>query len=356
MKPLYAFVVVVPIIVAADVLGWGWNPMVVLCLAALGLIALAELFGDAVEDLAVIGGRVLGGLLTAFLGSAPVLIIATLALHAGLKDLAKATITGSILGSLVLMIGLSIFFGGLRHGRQFFSKEDASMASTLMFISVIALVVPAMYGTLVPQRNMGAIETLSEAVAAMMVLVYFLAVYHSLAWNPDEQTITGRHRDTARWRGGVAVLVLVVAAVGLAVVGKIFVSVVPAVALASPVSEYFVGVVIIPLAVNVSGHFVGVESAWRNRADRSLEVAMGASIQVALFVAPMLVFLSLLIGNPMDLVFSRLELVALGAAAVVATLVAHDGQSNWLEGAMLIVVYAIFALAFYSWPHPIPLR
>lgn len=228
------------------------------------------------------------------------------------------------------------------------------MAATLMFLSVIALVVPALYGTLVPLRNTGAIESLSEAVAALMILVYALAVYHSLVWNPDEQTITGVHRDTARWTAGFALPALVAAVIGLVLVGRIFVGIVPAVVASSPLTEYFVGVVIIPLVVNVSAHLVGVESAWRGRADRSLEVAMGASIQVALFVAPLLVYISLFVGRPMDLVFSRLELVALGAAAVVATLVAHDGRSNWLEGAMLVAVYAIFALAFFWWPHPIP--
>ncbi len=224
-----------------------------------------------------------------------------------------------------------------------------------MFLSVIALVVPSLFGTLVPERNMGAIESLSEAVAAIMILVYALAVYHSLYWNPDEQTITGVHRDTARWTIFVALPVLVGAAIGLVIVGRIFVSAVPEVAASSPLTEYFVGVVIIPLVVNVSAHLVAVESAWRGHADRSLEVAMGASINVALFVAPLLVYFSLLAGQPMDLVFSRLELVALGAAAVVATLVAHDGRSNWLEGAMLIIVYAIFALAFFWWPHPLPM-
>lgn len=327
----------------------------ILCVAALGLVALAEVFGDAVEDLAVLSGRRFGGLVTALLGSVPELIIASLALSFGLRDLAKATITGSILGSLLLMLGLSLFFGGLRHGRQFFNREDASMGSTLMVLSVIALVVPALYGTLVPERNAGAIEVLSEAVAAMMILVFALAVYHSLVWNPDEQIIAGIHRDSARWSLRTAGAAAVASSVGLVVVGRIFVAAVPAVAASLPVTEYFIGVVVIPLAVNLSSHLVGIESAWRGRVERSLDVAMGASINVALFVAPLLVFVSLLVGQPMDLVFSRLELVALSAAALVATLVAHDGRSNWLEGAMLIVVYAIFALAFYSWPHPVPI-
>lgn len=355
MRPLYALVALAPLSAASDALGWSWPPAAVLGIAALALTGLAEVFGDAVEDLAVRAGRVRGGLLTAIFGSAPELCIAGLAVHAGLLDLAKATITGSILGNLLLVLGLSLFLGGLRHGSQFFGREEASIASTLLMLSVIALIVPALYGTLVPQRNTGPMEILSESVAAMMILIYALAVYHSLVWSPDEQTITGVHRDTARWRPGTALGAMIGSGIGLVLIGHIFVASVPAAVATTPLTEYFAGVVIIPLAVNVPGHLVGVEAGWRGRADRALEVAMGASIHVALFVAPALVFFSVIAGRPMDLVFSRLELAALGAAAVVATLVAHDGRSNWLEGAMLMIVYAIFALAFFWWPHPLPM-
>jgi Ca2+:H+ antiporter len=320
--------------------------------AALGLIAASKLLGDATEDLALHSGPRVGGLLNATLGTAALLIVAAFALSEGLHDLVKASITGSILGYLLVVIGLSAFLGGIRNGTQYFDRQRAGMSATLMILSVVALTLPAMYGQLVPVRNSGSVESMSEAVAVVMLIVYFLSVYYSLFWRIDEQAIAGVHQLTGRWSPRVAGGALVLALALIVVLARVLVTALEPTVEATGVSEFFVGIVVIPLVVSVSEHLLAVETAWRNRMDVSMSIAMGSSIQVALFVAPLLVFASLLLGHPMDLVFGQIEIVALGAAALVTTLVALDGESNWLEGTMVLALYLLLALAFFWWPWP----
>jgi Ca2+:H+ antiporter len=348
MKPRYVLLVAAPIALLADLSHQ--SPTLIFAASAISLIPLAQLLGDATEDLAVYTGPRIGGLLNATLGNAAELIIAAFALQAGLLDLVKASITGSILGNLLLVMGMSLLFGGLRHGTQRFDREHAGIGATLMVLSVIALVIPAMYGQLLGVRNVGPVESFSVAVAVVMMLIYVVSLYYSLVWNAEEHLVTGVHHTHARWSRRAAALILLAATLAVAVMSEILVGQVDAVVASLGLSELFLGVVIIPLVGNVAEHLVAVESAWKNRMDLSMTISLGSSMQVALFVAPLLVFLSLLFGQPMDLIFTPLELVTLGAAAGIAALVALDGESNWLEGAMLLAVYLLTALAFLWWP------
>ncbi|MEO8085018.1 MAG: calcium/proton exchanger [Ardenticatenales bacterium] len=319
--------------------------------AALALVPLSRLVGRANEEVAAYAGARAGGLLTATLAYAPQLVLCTLALAAGRHELVKASITGALLSTLLLVMGLAFFAGGLRHRRQYFNREQAELSATMMVLSVIALAVPALYGTFVPApRNSGPIESLSEGVAATMLVVYALALYFALFWDDEPSAIAGAPAAAPRWPLRRALATLAAALVGVAWLGSIFVDQIGPLTRDHGVTEMFVGLIIVPLATNVSAHFMGVEMAWRNRADISIAATLGSSIHIALFVAPLLVFLSLLLGHPMDLIFSPLELVALAAASGVATLVAHDGASNWLEGVMLMAVYAMLAMAFWWAP------
>ena len=352
MKPFYALLLAAP---ALATQAMGAPALAVFLLAMVAMAPLSELLADTGEDLAVHAGPRFGGLITTFSGNAPELIIGVLAIQAGLLRLVKASITGAILANLLLVLGLGLFVGGLRNGRQYFNREQAALSATLMVLSMIALIVPALYWALVPDpdpgmRNAGSVETLSEAVAALMLLVYALSVYFSVFWDRESQVVAGVHHLQARRPLRPSLVLMAVVLVLFIAVSTAFVASVPAVSARWAISDYFIGIVIVPLIGSLSSHLVGIESAFRDRADLTLSVTTGASIHVVLFVAPVLVFLSLLVGHPMDLIFSQLELVALGAAAGVSAMVAQDGMSNWLEGAMLVAVYAILALAFYWVP------
>lgn len=349
LKTLYVLAIATPLAVLAHWVA-GPSPQLAFASAILGLIASSKLLGDSTEDLAMHTGPRIGGLLNATLGTAALLIVAAFALSAGMLDLVKASITGSILGYLLVVIGFSAFFGGVRNGTQYFDRQQAAMSATLMILSVVALAVPAMYGQLVPVRNEGSVESLSEAVAIVMICVYVLSVYYSLYWRIDEQAIAGVHPLDRRWSVRRAAVTLGLALAATVLLAYVLVASLEPLFARYGYSEFFVGIVVIPLAVSVSEHLLAFETAWRNRIDVSMSIAFGSSIQVSLLVAPLLVFLSLLVGHPMDLIFGQIELVALGAAAIVTTLVALDGESNWLEGAMVIAVYALLALAFFFWP------
>lgn len=350
MKPLYWLLVAVPVAILAHFAHA--NAVAVFALACLGLVPLAEILGDATEDLSVYAGQRIGGLLNATLGNAAELIIAGFAIKEGLLDLVKASITGSILGNVLLVLGMSLVAGGVKHRTQRFNAEQAGIAATMMILSVIALAVPAMFGELLHERNSGTVETLSVSVAAVMMVIYLLALYYTIFWNVEEQALAGVHHTKANWTKRQAIGVLVASTAAIIVLSELLVSSVEPVIAALGVSQLFLGIILIPLVGNVAEHLVAVEAAWKNRMDLSLAISMGSSTQVALFVAPLLVFLSLVLGHPMDLIFTPLELAALGAASAVALAVSVDGQSNWLEGAMLLAVYALLGLAFFHWPLP----
>jgi Ca2+:H+ antiporter len=322
----------------------------VFVLTAAALIPAAKILGDATEDVAVHAGARAGGLLNGTLGGATALVLATLAVRAGLFELAKASIVGAIVGNLLLVLGLGLLLGGLRHGTQYFDRAAGGLSGTMMILAVIALAVPALYGQWVPLRNRGPVESLSEAVAGVMMVVWALSLYYSLVWNVDEQAIAGIHRDTAHWTRRRAVITLVGALGAVVVLGAVLVAAASRAIAQLGWSELFLGVVVLPFVGSVAQHLGAVESAWHDRVDLTTTITSGASLQIILLVTPLLVFASLIMGTPMDLIFGQLELAALAAAALVAALVSIDGESHWLEGAMLLAVYALLALAVFWWP------
>lgn len=334
----------------------GWNDTIIFLASGLAIIPLSGLLGDSTETMARIVGQRIGGLLNATLGNAAELIITIFALRAGLADLVKASIIGSILGNLLLVTGFSFLVGGLKNGLQTFDRRTASINATLVILAFLALAIPSGFDNGILKSGNNALEHesfFSEGIALVMIVLYVLSVIYSL--RDSKSTPVQRHADEASGPAATnpirrALIVLALATVGIVLMSETLVGTVEPVANSLGLSEFFIGIIIVPLIGNVAEHVVAMQVAFRNRMDLSLGISLGSSLQVALFVAPVLVFVSLLFPQKLLLVFSPYELLALATASIVAALVSQDGESNWLEGAQLLAVYIILALAFFLLP------
>jgi Ca2+:H+ antiporter len=339
--------VFVPVALLADFV-LHLDPVLIFIFAALAVIPLADLVGEATEELAVYTGPKVGGLLNATLGNAAELIITVFAIHEGLIDLVKASIIGSILGNLLLVLGLSILLGGIRNGLQTFDRRTAGLNATMLILAVVALMVPSLFDAAI-QDNLAAEVGLSEGVAVVMIVIYGLSVIYAFT-SGSPVTRDAAHHE-AQWSPRTAIAILVAATLGIVFMSEVLVGAVEPVTQQLGLTEFFIGIIIIPLVGNVAEHLVAVQVALKNKMELSLAVSLGSSLQIALFVAPVLVFISLLMGGEtLLLVFNSFELVAVTAASLVAAFIALDGESNWLEGAMLLAVYLMLVLAFYFLP------
>lgn len=346
MRFLYFLLVFVPVAILGELLHW--NPLIVFATSALAVIPLAGLLGEGTEQLVVHTGPRVGGLLNATLGNAAELIIAIFAIRAGLFDLVKASITGSIIGNLLLILGLSLLVGGIRHGRQRFDRRLAGVNSTQLMLATSALIIPSLFAIGADSSHPLSVDALSMGVAIVMMVIYVLGIL--FAFKHDGGTMEHPHTGEpghTPWTVRKAVVVLLVATVGIAWLSEILVGAVEPTVKALGISEFFLGIIIIPLVGNIAEHLVAVQVAAKNQMDLSLGVSVGSSLQIALFVAPALVFISLLFGPELTLVFNPFEVIALFTTSVIAALVSVDGESNWLEGAQLLALYAIVALAFF---------
>ena len=354
-RPLYILLIAAPLAVVGDLLHWP-SP-VIFGLSALGVIPLAGLIGVATEELAARIGPKYGGLLNATFGNAAELIITILAIRQGLLLLVKASITGSIIGNSLLVLGLSVLYGGFKHGWQRFDENEARHHVTLMVLAVSGLFLPAMFATAQPDHWI--VEEVSLFVAAVLLLTYVAYLVFSLFGGqtgavPDTSEApfiahaeAGEH--VATWSVKKAIVVLAAATGATVFVSELLVRTVEGVTHQLGWSEFFVGIIIVPLIGNAAEHFSAVVFAGKT-VDLTMAIAAGSSTQIALFVAPVLVFLSLALGHPMDLVFDRMELLVLGLTSIIFAFVAMDGRSNWLEGAQLLALYVIIAVVFFFLP------
>ncbi|HEX2754720.1 MAG TPA: calcium/proton exchanger [Candidatus Limnocylindrales bacterium] len=325
------------------------SPTLVFGLAATSILGLAWLIGQATQRIGAITGPQVGGILNATFGNIAELIIAFFALQAGLIDVVKASLTGSIIGNLLLVLGLSVLVGGLRNGRQTFSREIAGSNAALLVLAAIGLFVPAVLA-LSSGGGEGSVVEDSVLVAVFLIAGYVLSLIYQFT-NPSGTLGGHEARDTHEgpgWSGRTAAVVLVGAAILLAILSEILVGAIQPVVDTLGLTAFFVGVIILPVIGNLAEQLVAVQLAFKNRMEFSMAVSYGASLQVALFVAPVLVLLGVLTGHPMDLVFAPLEIVAVGAAVGISALIALDGESNWLEGALLVIVYLILAVSFFE--------
>ncbi|RUL88846.1 calcium/proton exchanger [Tautonia sociabilis] len=337
--------------------------------AGLAIIPLAGLMGEATEHLAHRLGPGVGGLLNATFGNAAELIIALFALFRGYDEVVKASLTGSIIGNLLLVLGASLLAGGLRYPRQQFNRTAAGVGSTLMVLAAFGMLIPAIFYSLPdvvrqgdharPHSERLLLEhEVSVGVCLILMLSYVLYLVFSLKthqnlFNPDAQEGThdeSLHGHGPGWGLGRSVGTLLVATAFVAIMSEILIGAVEHTTEALGLTGIFVGVIVVAIVGNAAEHSTAILVARKNKMDLSVGIAIGSALQIALFVAPVLVFASYLRDEPMDLLFTTLEVVAVLLAVFIARMVAEDGESNWLEGAMLLMIYAILAVAFFVLP------
>ena len=349
----------IPISIAAKYLEWG--SLAVFITSAIAIVPLAIWLSTATEEVAIVTGSTIGALLNAVFGNATELIIALVALKEGLVDIVKASITGTIISNLLLVMGLSMLLGGLRYKEQEFKPVVARVNGSSMTLAAIAIILPTMVIETSNGLQPEAIRNLSTTVAIVLIVVYALTLVFSLKTHSylydvglvdlDEGTQTNvddsnEHKPNLwLWVG-----VLLAATLAVAYESELFVGVVEEATEGLGLTPLFTGVIVLPLIGGAAEYVTAVKVALKNNMDLSVSVAMGSSLLVALFMAPLLVLVGQAIGQPMDLDFNPFEVVAVALAVVVANLISLDGRSNWLEGALLLATYTILGLAFYFHP------
>ena len=318
--------------------------------SAAAILGLAWVVGLSTERLGSITGPQVGGILNATFGNIAELIIAFFALQAGLIEVVKASLTGSIIGNLLLVLGLSALIGGLKNGSQHFSAKIAVSNAALLVLALIGLFVPAIFALTTHDQTPGKITEESVLVAVVLIIGYGLSLIYQFS-HPDVTLGAAGEADEhggPAWTGRIAIIVLLGAAALLAVLSEILVGAINPFIEQFNLSFFFVGVIIIPTIGNLAEHLVSVQLAAKDKMEFALAVTFGSSLQVALFVAPVLVLLGAVMGQNMNLVFTPLEIAAVAAAVGISSLIAIDGETNWLEGALLTLVYAILAVSFFE--------
>lgn len=330
------------------------NPLWVFLAAALAIIPLAGLMGQATEELAKHLGAAWGGLLNATFGNATELIIGLFALHEGLIDLLRASIVGSIIGNLLLVLGASILAGGIKHKVQTFNQDQAESQAINLLLATLSLAVPAIFATQYHQFNSPNnpdVEYLSLGVSGILLVVYIASLFFSLR---THEALFRAHseaeEETPVWSKRTALGVLAAATALVAFESEFLVSSVQGAARGLGMNQIFIGVIIVAIIGNAAEHSTAIIMALKNKMDITITIAIGSSTQIAMFVAPVLVFASLLLHHPMTYIFSVPELTAIAVSVIITAFIAGDGKSHWLEGAQLLAAYAIIALAFFFLP------
>jgi Ca2+:H+ antiporter len=352
----YLLTPLIPVAVALDLANSSAG--LVFAAAALGIIPTAALMGRATEELAARSGPGIGGLLNVTFGNAPELIIALFALGQGLHEVVKASIIGSIIGNILLVLGAAMLAGGIGRDKQTFSRTGAGVQTSMLMLAAAALLMPAIFelveGKGLPQPgaeivNYGStVEHLSLAVAAVLMLTYVLGLVFSLRTHRDIFNPEYGDEDSWGWSVRTSVIALAIAGVLVGVMSEVLVGSISEASHAVGLSEFFIGVIVVAIVGNAAEHWVAVLVAMKDKMDLSVNIAIGSSAQVALFVAPVLVLASFFIGpHPLALVFNGFELGAILIAILIANYVTQDGESTWFEGIQLLAVYLVFGIAFY---------
>jgi len=341
------------------------NHIVLFVIAAIALIPLAKLIGDSTEHLATHYGPTVGSLLNVTFGNAAEIIIAIVAISAGLLDLVKASITGAIIGNILLIFGMSVVAGGFRFKEQKFSRENIGFQSSMLFLAIIGLAVPTImaYTVLPPSEHPGEIQLLSDSLAIILIIVYILGIiftfftHKHLFVQPEEPAIAAgngaqpaaAHDDDhhGHWSKKKSFILLAASMAGVIVVSEILVGSVEATGEELGFGELFVGAIIVGIVGNAAEHSSAILLARKGKMELSIGIAAGSGTQIALFVVPILVFAGIALGQPFSLVFTLFELAVIFLAAIILNLIVHDGSSNWFEGVMLTAVYVIIAIGFF---------
>jgi Ca2+:H+ antiporter len=353
--PLDFLLIAVPVALALRCISAWRNDTLLFIVAALAIVPLAGWMGRATEQLAARSGAGVGGFLNATFGNAAELIIALVALNKGLTGVVKASITGSIIGNLLLVLGASTLVGGVRYRKQTFNQTAARISVTSLGLAAIALLAPTIFHGASVSRPGGWSVTAEQRLSLAIVLVLFLTYFFSLFFHlfthrelfagPSEKE--GGERHWPLWQ---SVTALAGATALVALLSEFLVGSIEAARRSLGLTETFVGVVVVAFVGNAAEHSTAVWAAWKNKMDLSLNIATGSSLQMALFVTPVLVLSSYLIGNPMTLEFSMPEIASIVFSIWIVGQISGDGESNWLEGLQLLAVYSVIALLFYFLP------
>ncbi|HEX3220353.1 MAG TPA: calcium/proton exchanger [Candidatus Limnocylindria bacterium] len=332
----------------------GADPTLTFAVSGITIGALAYILGFATEQLGAATGPRVGGLLNATVGNVGEIVIAGFLIADGELEVVKASITGSIVGNLLLVLGASLLVGGLKNGVQRYDAQATGMNAASLLLATIGLIVPATLAALThagPETSEGSpaffnLEALSIGVAVILLLTYAAQLFFYLS--SPEADAPGEHEEEGpAWTVRRSIGVLLASAAALTVVSEVLVHSLEPMVESIGINRFFVGIILIPLIGNLAEHVVGVTLAYKNKMDFSLVTSLGSATQIALFAAPVLVIFGLLIGQPLTLVFTSLEVVAVGVGVLIAAYIALDGRSNWVEGLQLISVYAILAIAFF---------
>jgi len=317
----------------------------IFAVSALAILPLAGIIGHATEDLAARAGPQVGGLLNATFGNVTELIIAFFLILQGELEVVKASITGSIIGNVLVVLGLSFLIGGWKRQEQTFNRASAGLHSASLVIAVVALLMPALFH-LTPEASDFREEAVSVGVAIVLMTIYLLSLLFSFKTHRDLFRSTFEHGEP-KWSLRKAMGMLAAATVGVALMSEFLVGALEETVEEVGLSKLFVGLIIVPIVGNAAEHSSAILLAAKDKMDVSIEIAIGSSTQIALFIAPLLVFLSLAVGHPMNFIFSGIEIAAVAFSSAILGFIALDGRSNWFEGAQLLSVYLIMAISFF---------
>jgi Ca2+:H+ antiporter len=361
---LYLLIIFTPIAVALEFVHA--DDIIIFVIAAIALIPLAKLIGDSTEHLSIHYGTSLGSLLNVTFGNAAEIIIAIVAINAGLLDLVKASISGAILGNILLIFGLSILAGGFKYKEQFFNRENTGLQASMLFLAIIGLAVPTVLantvnledGGSVNVENQVSIQILSDILAFLLLAVYIAGIIFTFFTHQQifTQPVSREHHQEEKeskenhithWSKKKSFLLLGLSMAGVIVVSEILVGSVEATTEEFGFGELFVGAIIVGIVGNAAEHSSAIILARKGKIDLSIGIAAGSGTQIALFVVPILVIAGIIMNKPFTLVFTLFELATIFLAAIILNLISHDGKSNWFEGVMVTVVYIIIAIGFF---------
>lgn len=339
-------VIGVPLSIVGSLLHW--SAVLMFAVYCLTIIALASYMGRATESIAIVAGPRIGGLLNATFGNAVELIISIFALKAGLISVVLASLTGSVLGNLLLVGGLSFFIGGLKYKRQLFSIYDARHnAGLLMFAVVVAFVIPEVFTYEMSDQKT---FSLSIGISIIMILLYLAALFFKLVTHHGVypvDTETENHHEEPEWSKGKSLIILLLATIAVAYVSENLVHTFETVAESFGWSELFIGIIIVAIVGNAAEHATAIVMAYKNKMNIAVEIAIGSTLQIAMFVAPVLVLISLFFDEQMPLVFTWPELISMVTSVFLMIIISNDGDTNWFEGATLLAAYIIMGIGFY---------
>ncbi|MBQ6455618.1 MAG: calcium/proton exchanger [Mogibacterium sp.] len=347
MKYLYILLVFIPVTIIGKIMGFS-DPLLFV-FSSLAIIPLAGVMGKSTDDIACFCGQKIGGLLNATFGNATELIIAFVAMKEGLFDVVKASLAGSVIGNILLVLGMSMLAGGLKYKIQTFNRNSINITASMLLFAVLGLSIPAIFTHTLPEGSLTTqYEGLSIIIALLMLLVYIMQFVFSFVTHRTlyEDSVPSEEEEGKSASLPRAIGMLIASTICIAVLSEIFVGTVEPMAESAGLSKTFVGIILVPIIGNAAEHSSAIIMAVKNKMNAAIEIALGSSLQIILFVVPVLTLLSLFF-TPMSIVFTPFELVSVTGAVLIANRVASDGESNWLEGLQLVTVYIMIGAAFF---------